>query len=341
MLDALLSSPKIMLLVCAIVITVSSRVLSFAYGVIQDGPDFSRLQKTVCVVSVVPPGCGVSRVAELLRWAGQPSCIRLHIFEYAARRSREVPADLASIRHRIRPARTYDPDAALSAAVRDAYCDEAYLCVLPSSLSACAAWDEELIRMHDECAAPAAALTTLLPAEQAGMYDRGNFLRVLPATQEQPGLRLASSSFQGDVDAPVPQAACCARFLFGGKELALALLDAYDSEPRAGDLELSRALWTRGVDFFAPSRAVLWSLPSCHARRSAAAPVRLATDGEVRTAREYAAFSGIDVERARLSARGHLGLTATASAYELSAKYGTREDAEELLATHPANALPA
>ena len=339
MLDALLSSPKIMMLVCAVVITMISRFVSALHGAIQDTPDASRLQQTICVVSVVPPGCSTNRLVELMRWAQQASCIRLHIFEYVSRRAPGLAEKSASIRHRVRPERTYDARTSLAEAVQESYCDEAYICILPSNLSAVSSWDEELLRMHSECRSPGAALTTLLPAEQASQSDRANFLRVLPPSGESKEPRLASANFQGDVSAPVPQSLCCARFLFGGRELAAALLDVYDSEPRVRDLEMSQALWTRGIDFFAPSRAVLWSLPTCQPSRIGDARSHFAEDGAVRSKREYVAYSGVDAAAKQISARANLGLTAHASPYEMSAKYGTREDAEEVLAVHPANAI--
>ena len=329
MLGALWHSPSAMVLILAVVVTMASRLLAFAHGALRRAPAPGQLQDTLCAVAVVPPDCSAARLAGVLRWATHAKALRLHVFEYAATRSELPPS--ASLRHRLRPPREYDAHRAIGEALRSAYCDEAYVCVLPSNVSASAGWDATLVDMLARCPSRAAVLTTMLPAEHAQRAARGTYLRMELGGQTA----LTAASLLGDATAPVLQSFCCARFLFGRRSLATALLDVYESSPRACDLAVSHALWTRGFDFFAPEKPVLWSLRSCPVPGGARAKIELAPDGPVRSSHEYTAFSGVDLATGRVGARACLGLTANATAGEKSAKYGTYEDADELLATHP------
>lgn len=342
-------SPTVLLFVAAVVSTLLAR-LRHRFGVPRAGAVGDReLRETVCVVAYVRPGESVEPYVQLLTSARVAARVRLHLHKSLARD--EPPPALAArgvVRTNVRLAVRYAEGVALAAAERARLLAEAataddackYTLLLGQPVEAEHGWDELLLAELALCSRPGAAvLTTRLAAAEVVSDATGTFLHVDSVAN---GSCLAARPFANPPSRPQPSLFCSASFAFGRSEL---FAKAVPSEEEIGaaaheDFVLTRALWTHGIDFWAPRFACLHAVATsldvdatAAARRapdearSAAQPGRRAAATRLaRSTREWAVYAGRASDGAgkwRWRRRARLGLTPQATHEERHCKFGT------------------
>lgn len=320
----LLRHPVVVLFSLALVLTLWQR-LSKWWG--QGGHILPRhLHQTITIVAVAGPGEPTDPYVTLLRSAAWPSRISLRLFKMLG--PQEQAADAPSGLHHgsVRLTNRYgafDPANERMRLLREPKGSE-YVLLLAQPVEAVGGWDDLLLRMWKQCKAPTsshAVLTTMPPAAQVSGDVSGTFV-----CAAKDGT-LHARPFATPTERPQPGVFASARMCFGPTTLVAECAPRYGVNASNEDMVLSQALWTQGANFFAPHASLFHAI----SQPTPAAVRKL--DGEweptssaVRTAREWALFSG---KRAsdKWSRRAQLGLTPTASHEERFAKHG---DALEL-----------
>lgn len=140
--------------------------------------------------------------------------------------------------------------------------DEAYYLQIDSHMRFVAGWDTALLAMLDQCPREKAILTTYPPGyEPPDSLGNPDLVALRARSFNQDGALSLQGAVLGSgdqLDAPIEQFACAAGFLFGPSAL---VRDApYDPHLyfHGEEITLAARLWTRGWNFFAPSKAVIY-----------------------------------------------------------------------------------
>lgn len=140
--------------------------------------------------------------------------------------------------------------------------DEAYYLQIDSHMRFVTSWDSALLAMLDQCPGEKSILTTYPPGyEPPDRLGTPDLVTMRARSFNQEGA-LSLQGFvlrsEGELEAPMEQFVCAAGFLFG--PAALVRDAPYDPHLyfHGEEITLSARLWTRGWNFFTPSKAVIY-----------------------------------------------------------------------------------
>ncbi len=307
----LLENPVLLVFLAAVILTVFRRVTQ---NVLQSGKVSAReLQESITIVTCVPPRASITPYVDMLTTAKWSTRVTIHLFKALAADEAVPHVDDKRVRLGLRYG-TYDA-AKERARMLSAPLPSTYVLVLARPVDAMHGWDETLVNMLAQCASRRPVLTTVPPyAHGATRTTTGTFLCVDEG-------RVRNRFFQTGVSRPQPS-------LFWSPHMSFCraedLVLSARTEASIETLDVTRAMWTSGVDFFAPQVSVFGVLAEGDVgggrEDRLSASMKDAEKG-VRTVREWLAFVGRRKGEA-WSRRARLGLTPRASHEERYAKYG-------------------
>lgn len=327
MIRALLTTPSLLVLVAAVVMTLAQRLL----GQLRERDPSSAMHDAICAVCVVPPGAACDRAFALAARASAPGRVRLHVLKFvrADEALPDVPARIRqATRLRVLPAAMLkDMARSRRASVRQAYMGERFVCIASHTAVVRSGWDEQAKAVLASCREEHARPVLVAPPAVESIDGRGVFMR--PAAVDGRHLKTETVRFANVSDAPCPSLFWSSHFSFadGGSTAALPPDATLSVENEAA--VYGEHLWRNAYGFFTAASLLV----SGKEERAGKATVKTRTEqpsGSARTLDEYRTWLGID-GAGQPSRRTMLGLVPRPGRFECEVKYGSKELVQQLL----------